>query len=267
MSTHDSGTHNAEEIVTGMDVVVDGLDRIAPRYAVNSACVKLGVPYVFGAAVSMYGNVSTILPQETACLECFYGSIEDDALPSCSILGVHPAVISLVASIEVAETTRVLLGQKPRLANRLLHCDIEAMAFEQVELSKASSCPVCGLEPRPAPATPAHRLVTELCSRDGKRTFAIMPRRNLELDMEQVRGLVINSGFRVTVSAGLGTTFEWGQTGRASLLSSGIMIVEGARDEGEAYDLFRRLVIQGLGVAESAVDHQSGRSDDAEGQA
>ena len=94
-----------------------------------------------------------------------------------------------------------------------------------------------------------------------------MPRRNLELDMEQVRGLVINSGFRVTVSAGLGTTFEWSLAGRASLLSSGIMIVEGARDEGEAQDLFRRLVIQGLGVAESAVDHQSGRSDDAEGQA
>ena len=259
------GAHNAEEIVTGMDVVVDGLDRIVPRYAVNSACVKLGVPYIFGAAVSMYGNVSTILPQETACLECFYGSIEDDALPSCSILGVHPAVISLVASIEVVETTRVLLGQKPRLANRLLHCDIEAMAFEQVELSNTPSCPVCGLEPRPAPATQAHRLVTELCSRDGKRTFAIMPRRNLELDMEQVRGLVINSGFRVTVSAGLGTTFEWSLAGRASLLSSGIMIVEGARDQKEAQDLFRRLVINGLGVPESDVDHQSGCSDNAEG--
>ena len=255
------GAHNAEEIVTGMDVVVDGLDRIVPRYAVNSACVKLGVPYVFGAAVSMYGNVSTILPQETACLECFYGSIEDDALPSCSILGVHPAVISLVASIEVAETTRVLLGHKPRLANRLLHCDIEAMAFEQVELSKTPSCPVCGLEPRPAPATPAHRLVTELCSRDGQRTFAIIPQRNLKLDMEQVCGLVVKRGFRVKVSAGLGTTFDWSPTGRASLLSSGIMIVEGARDEGEAYDLFRRLVIHGLGVPESDVDHQSGPSD------
>lgn len=261
------GAHNSEEIVTGMDVVVDGLDRMMPRYAINSACVKLGVPYVFGAAVSMYGNVSTILPQETACLECFYGSIEDDALPSCSVLGVHPAVIGLVASIEVAETTRVLLGQEPRLANRLLHCDIEAMAFEQVELSKTSSCPVCGPEPRPAPATPEHGLVSELCSRDGKRTFAIMPRRNLELDMESVREVAISSGFRITVSAGLGTTFEWGQTGRASLLSSGIMIVEGARDEGEAQDLFRRLVIQGLGVPESDADHGSGRSDHAEGQA
>ncbi len=261
------GAHNATEIVTGMDVVVDGLDRMMPRYAINSACVKLGVPYVFGAAVSMYGNVSTILPQETACLECFYGSIEDDALPSCSVLGVHPAVIGLVASIEVAETTRVLLGQEPRLANRLLHCDIEAMAFEQVELSKTSSCPVCGPEPRPAPATPEHGLVSELCSRDGKRTFAIMPRRNLELDMESVREIAISSGFRITVSAGLGTTFEWGQTGRASLLSSGIMIVEGARDEGEAQDLFRRLVIQGLGVPESDADHGSGRSDHAEGQA
>jgi hypothetical protein len=85
--------------------------------------------------------------------------------------------------------------------------------------------------------------------------------------MESVREVAISSGFRITVSAGLGTTFEWGQTGRASLLSSGIMIVEGARDEGEAQDLFRRLVIQGLGVPESDADHGSGRSDHAEGQA
>ena len=83
--------------------------------------------------------------------------------------------------------------------------------------------------------------------------------------MEQVCGLVVKSGFRVKVSAGLGTTFDWSPTGRASLLSSGIMIVEGARDQKEAQDLFRRLVINGLGVPESDVDHQSGCSDNAEG--
>ncbi|HJX38205.1 MAG TPA: HesA/MoeB/ThiF family protein, partial [Anaerolineae bacterium] len=48
-------TYNVEEIVSGMDVVVDGLDRLAPRYALNTACVKLGIPYIFAAAVSMYG--------------------------------------------------------------------------------------------------------------------------------------------------------------------------------------------------------------------
>jgi adenylyltransferase/sulfurtransferase len=36
--------NNAEDIVSDMDVVVDGLDRMSPRYAVNKACLKLEVP-------------------------------------------------------------------------------------------------------------------------------------------------------------------------------------------------------------------------------
>jgi len=243
--------HNAEEIIDGVDVVVDGLDRMSPRYAVNRACVRLGVPYVFGAAVSMYGNTSTILPHETACLECFQGFTEDDALPSCAVLGVHPSIIGLIASIEVAETTRILLGQTPRLANKLLHCDIEAMEFDEITLSIAPSCPACGSGTRSDPPAPQYGLTTELCSRDGRRTFAIMPRRNLDLDMEQARGLLVKSGFGVTVNASLGITFQWGASGRASLLSSGILIVEGARDESEAYGLYRLLVVEGLNIPHS----------------
>ncbi|MGW8289083.1 MAG: HesA/MoeB/ThiF family protein, partial [Candidatus Bathyarchaeia archaeon] len=43
---------NAEDLVRGMDVVVDGLDSMVARYAINRACIKLGVPYVFGAAIT-----------------------------------------------------------------------------------------------------------------------------------------------------------------------------------------------------------------------
>jgi molybdopterin/thiamine biosynthesis adenylyltransferase len=240
--------HNAVEIIEGMDVVVDGLDRMSPRYAVNRACVRLGVPYVFGAAVSMYGNTATILPHQTACLECFQRFTEDDALPSCAVLGVHPSIIGLIASIEVAETTRILLGQAPRLANKLLHCDIESMEFEEIALAIAPACPTCGSGTRYDPPATQHELATELCSREGRRTFAITPQGNLNLDMEQVRGLLARSGFRVTVNANLGMTFQWGSSGQASLLSSGVLIVEGARDESEAYDLYRLLVVDGLKI-------------------
>jgi len=243
------GAHNAEGLVKDVDLVLDGLDSMTPRYAINRACMKLGVPYVFGAAVSVYGNTSTILPGKTACLECFYGSIEDETLPSCSILGVHPSVISLVASVQVAEATRVLLAQEPRLAGRLLYCDIEALEFERVELSRIPDCPVCGSGPRQPSVMSGHKLVSELCSREGRRTFAIRPRDDLALDMKQVRELLRKKGFHVTVRARLGTTFQWSSTGQASVLASGVMIVEGARTETEAYDLFHTLVVEGLNIA------------------
>jgi molybdopterin/thiamine biosynthesis adenylyltransferase len=243
------GPHNALDIVDRMDVVVDGLDHMAPRYAINWACVKLGVPYVFGAAVSTYGNISTILPGESACLECLFGTVRDDALPSCSILGVHPSILGLVASIEVSEAIRLLLGQAPRLANRLLHCDIETLEFESTELSRRDDCPVCGPVPSMSPAFLEHKLVTELCARDGERTFAVLPERDLALDLDEVDRLLREKELPVTVKAKLGRTFHWRPEKQSSLLASGVMIVEGAQTEDEAHDLFQSLVVEGLGVA------------------
>jgi len=65
------GEHNAEKVVEDMDIVLDGLDSLAARRIVNRACVKHGKPYLFGAAVEMFGNASTIIPGETPCLDCF----------------------------------------------------------------------------------------------------------------------------------------------------------------------------------------------------
>jgi adenylyltransferase/sulfurtransferase len=241
-------THSAEELVEGMDAVVDGLDRMAPRYALNRACVRLGVPYVFGGAVSTHGNVSTILPGETACLECFQGSVEDDAMQSCAILGVHPSILSVIASVEVYEATHVLLKRRPRLAGKLFYCDLEAFDFVTVELSRVDQCPVCGSRPRPPAEVPERPLVTELCARQGRRTFAILPPRDLALEMEQIYELVARKSYELRAKGRLGATFAWGSEGLASLLVSGVMIVEGVRDEREAGDLYRSLVNEGLGV-------------------
>jgi molybdopterin/thiamine biosynthesis adenylyltransferase len=243
------GTHNAEELVAGMDVVVDGLDRMAPRYALNRACVRLGVPYVFAGAVSTHGNVSTILPGETACLECFQGSIEDDDAPSCAVLGVHPSILGLIASVEVYEATHVLLNRRPKLAGKLFYCDLESFDFVTVKLSRVDECPVCGSRPRPSTEVSKRRLVTELCARQGRRTFAIWPPEDLALDVEQIYELVASRGYEVRARGRLGITFTWGSERLASLLTSGIMIVEDARDEQQAFDLYGSLVEQGLGIS------------------
>ena len=81
---------NVNEIVKGVDVVVDGLDSPEPRYLINRTCNKLEIPYVFGAAIQVLGNVSTIVPDKTVCLECFMPGIKDGDLPKCGVVGVHP---------------------------------------------------------------------------------------------------------------------------------------------------------------------------------
>jgi len=247
-------SNNAEDIVGGMDVVVDGLDLMTPRYALNRACVKLGVPYIFGAAIMTLGNVSTIIPNKTPCLECFQGNLDDDMLPKCAVVGVFPSILSIIASVEVSEAVRIILGKEPRLANKILHCDIGDLKFDEVEISKAENCPVCGSKPSGPPTPLKQKLITEACGRKGKRVFVITPKRNLELNMNKLHFLLKNKGFEIKVNADLGVTFDNGLNGTASILKSGIMITEGISNEREAYDFYSKIIINELRVPPSKIE-------------
>jgi len=246
--------NNAEDILRGVDVVVDGLDRMGPRYAINRACVKLKIPYVFGAAITTIGNVSTIVPDETPCLECFQGNLDDETLPTCAVVGVHPSVLSVVASIEVAEAVKILLGEPPRLANMLLHCDVGYMTFEETHVFRVENCPVCGSKPSGPPMPLKQELIEEICGRGGRRVFVITPRKNLELNMADIYKFLRKNDFNIKVKADLGITFDHGHKGNGSILKSGIMIIEGVDDKEGAFDLYNRIVIDGIGVPPSHIN-------------
>jgi molybdopterin-synthase adenylyltransferase len=234
--------NNAEELIGDVDVVVDGLDLMAPRYVINKVSLKLGVPYIFGAAIMTSGSVSTILPQKTACLECFQGNLEDSQLPKCAVAGVHPSVLNIVSSVEVTEAVRILLGKPPRLANKLFHCDIEEMTFEEVEIAKSDGCPVCGPKSASLQVPLKHQVTSEICGRKGKRVFVITPAKDLQLNMLDLTAAIERRGFTVTVRAELGISFSDGANLAGSILKSGISIIEGTNTQEEACELSKLLV-------------------------
>jgi len=88
--------YTALEVVEGCDVVIDALDSVNARYALNKACVKFGIPFVTGAAVGVSGQAFTVLPKESACYYCMFPELDEDSMPTCSIEGVHPSILSLV---------------------------------------------------------------------------------------------------------------------------------------------------------------------------
>jgi len=101
---------NAASIVEGCDVVIDALDSVNARYALNRACVAARIPFVSGAAVGTSGQALTVVPERTACYHCVFPSLDEDEMPTCSIEGVNPAVLSVVGGIEASEAARVLVG-------------------------------------------------------------------------------------------------------------------------------------------------------------
>jgi len=247
----------APEIIKDVDVVIDGLDRMSSRYALNRACQKYGTPYVFAAAIMTFGNVSTIIPGETPCLECFQGNLDDDSLPTCAAVGIHPSVPSIIASIEVSEAVRIILGKKPQLAGQILHCDLENMEFEKIKVSKVENCPVCGSNPSGPPMPLKQKTVTEIRGREGRRVFMITPKRNLDLDMGSLVQLLESMGFKIKVKANLGLTFTADSNVSASLLKSGIMVIQGVNNEEEAYKFYSNIILNRVGIPRSLVEWES----------
>jgi molybdopterin/thiamine biosynthesis adenylyltransferase/molybdopterin converting factor small subunit len=178
--------YNAKEIIDGCDVVIDALDSVNARYALNKACVEKNIPFVTGAAVGVSGQAFTIIPKQSACYYCMFPDLNEDTMPTCSIEGVHPSILSLVGGIEVAEAVKIILGKKPSLSERILHIDLENLDFQNTKTFRAEECPICG-SGKLEISEKRELILEELCGRNrGKRTYSITPTDIFDVDVNSV---------------------------------------------------------------------------------
>ena len=140
---------NAQGLVEGWDVVVDGTDNFPARYALNRACVATGKPLVYGAVMRFQGQVSVFWPGQASgdspCLHCLMP--EDSttqAPPSCAEAGVLGVLPGVIGTLQATETLKLLLGIGEPLAGRLLMVDALTMDFRKARVRRDPSCPVCG---------------------------------------------------------------------------------------------------------------------------
>jgi molybdopterin/thiamine biosynthesis adenylyltransferase len=131
---------NAMGIVAGAQAVIDGLDNPSARQAVNAACVKLKVPYIYGGVSGWRGMMTTIIPGETPCLACF----SPEGVRGGGVIGMVPAII---ANIQALEAIKLLTGRRPSLAGRLLLFHGDEMKFSFYEIKRNEDCPICAPPP------------------------------------------------------------------------------------------------------------------------
>src|SRR3989338_2804230 len=181
--------YTALDAVEGCDVIIDALDSVNARYSLNKACIKNNIPFVTGAAVGVSGQVFTILPKESACYHCIFPALDEDSMPTCSIEGVHPSILSIVGGIEVSEAVKIITGKKPSLVNRILHVDLENLDFIYTKTFKVDECPVCGTG-KTEVFQKKELIIEELCGRDkGKRTFSITPTNIFQLNTGKISNI------------------------------------------------------------------------------
>ena len=85
-----------------------------------------------------------------------------------------------------------------------------------------------------------HELVEEICGRKGRKVFVIVPEENLDVNLESLKICLEKLGFSIEVEGKLGLTFKH-KVGKASVLKSGVAILEGLKEKEEALKLFSEL--------------------------
>ncbi|NHJ85190.1 MAG: HesA/MoeB/ThiF family protein [Asgard group archaeon] len=130
---------NVSLVSKSTDIVIDAVDRFKPRLIINAECLKKNIPFLFGAVSGLSGNTMTIV-RNSVWLECLFGHVDDSKLPNSSETGIHPAIINIIGSLQVAEATRIMLNEEPILINKLLFADIGTMEFETLSLKPRDNC-------------------------------------------------------------------------------------------------------------------------------
>jgi adenylyltransferase/sulfurtransferase len=233
--------YTALDAVEGCDVVIDALDSVNARYALNKACIEKNIPFVTGAAVGVSGQAFTILPRKSACYSCMFPALDEDSMPTCSIEGVHPSILSIVGGVEVAEAVKIILGKTPSLADKILHIDLENLDFVMTRTFRAEECSVCGNGK--VESTPKQELIIEeLCGRNrGKRTFSITPTQKFEIDTDKIMTLAKDMEFRVENQGELGLSMRTNDLS-VSFMKRGSAVIVGPKDENDAVLLYRKLL-------------------------
>lgn len=130
---------NVIELVGDSDLIVDAMDNFETRHTLNRASFKLNIPYFHGAVSGFDGQVTTIIPGKTACLNCIFPKSPPKAV--FPIIGLTPGIIGVLQATEVV---KYITGEGDLLENEIFLWDGLKSSVEKIKTNKRPDCEVCG---------------------------------------------------------------------------------------------------------------------------
>jgi len=143
---------NARRLLAGADVVLDGTDEFATRFAVNDACHALAVPLVSGAVGRWQGQLAVFasgttkgrpLGERLPCYRCLVPEAPPD-VEHCAEVGVVGALTGIVGAAMALEAIKLIARAGAPLTGRVMLFDGLAAEARTVRLPADPECPVCG---------------------------------------------------------------------------------------------------------------------------
>jgi adenylyltransferase/sulfurtransferase len=139
---------NIEAMVEGVDVIVDGTDNFEVRFLINDVAISKSVPWIYGGCLGADGQTMTIIPGQSACLNCLMldGPPPPGTTATCDSFGILAPVINVIASIQANEAIKVLSGNIEAVSQKLTIVSMWENEYRQMDVSTLRDkvdCPTC----------------------------------------------------------------------------------------------------------------------------
>ena len=234
----DVTAQNAAELLSDVDVILDGTDNFQVRYLINDVAVKYNIPWAYGGAVSAHGTTAFFRPSETPCLVCLFGTDPGSGHDTCDTVGVIAPIVSIIASYQVVETLKYLTGNTAALRNGLLYIDIWKNELRQVAFGqRKTDCSCCGKGEFHALHAKRDALTLSMC---GRRTIQVKPQAPVEVSLQMIAQRLHAVG-RVRFNEHL-LRVELGNEIQITLFADGRALVHGTEEVAIARDLYARYI-------------------------
>ena len=230
---------NIEEILNGVDLVIDGTDNIQTRMLINDVCVKNRIPWIYTGAIGTSGMSMNILPDK-ACIRCLYPGIpKAGSLPTCDTMGVLNTITVIMGSIETTEAIKILLGFYDDIEStnsNLLVYDTWNHSFDSIMVKKNEKCECCGKKNYEFIDSDEQEIITSLC---GRNAIQITPADPKELSLKSIGEKLEKLG---TVKCSDFIMLFKNDETEISLFRDGRAIIKGTDDEIMARTIYARYI-------------------------
>jgi adenylyltransferase/sulfurtransferase len=217
------------------DLILDCTDNFETRYLINDYAVQQRKPWIYAAAVGSYLVTMNVVPEQTACVACIFPEAPRGTSATCETAGILNSAASLVASLQVTEALKLIVGATAQLRRTLLSIDLWTNQQSEVSADRSRpDCEVCGLKVFNHLAGKARPQIT-LCGRNSVQIHE----RERPVDFAEMSSRLTAHG---NVRYNDMVLKFWREAYEMTLFRDGRAIIKGTADPAVARSLYAKFV-------------------------
>lgn len=134
---------NASDLLTGIDLLIDGTDNFSTRFLLNELALRFNKPLAWGGIGGASGQVTTVIPGKTPCLACILNPTLAPSDEKSIVFPVLSPIVQIVSACQATEAIKLLSGNVSHVSRFLTTFDLWGNRIRQIPLDQFERCRLC----------------------------------------------------------------------------------------------------------------------------